>query len=73
MSSATTDFHGLLFDLPPPDAAPQSAAQVIKVHFRCQADIEDFARIVGQRVTHMTREIDFPPAKLDAGEGVATP
>lgn len=54
--------HGLfaLDDVPIPKDAPPGPAQSIYVHFEDLADVEGFARLVGQPVTTETRYMTFP-------------
>lgn len=64
-----------LFDLPTPvdeawSGMPEfnqedlEAWGTVKVHFRCDEDRAEFARVVGQLITPNTRSIWFPPAEI---------
>jgi len=57
--------HGLfaLDEVPVPKDAPAGPVQSIYVHFENLADVEGFARLVGQPVTTETRHMIFPASE----------
>lgn len=42
----------------------QSPAQTVYVHFERWEDVEEFSRLVGQRITPLTRAIWYPEAEI---------
>ena len=50
--------------MPSFDQQDLMAWRTIKVHFKCQADLDAFAKLIGQRITEKTRFVWHPKAAI---------
>lgn len=59
-SREVTDLAGEWWGMPEYRHRDLSGVQKVVVHFKTRADVEAFARLVGQEVTERTRSLWYP-------------